>query len=83
MEYSQKLECMLEAVSLLHNPEDPITVRHLQLLKESVGYDPYAEGLVAGCWTGYLIAKGLTKELEENNLSVTEQIDVLIEYKGE
>ena len=83
MEYSQKLECMIEAVQFLNEDYAKITAKQLGYLKESVERDSYSEGLVAGLWSGYLAAKGLVKELEGNTLGTSEQIDELIEYLGE
>jgi len=83
MEYSQKLECMIESLQFLHEIDDKITVKQLGYLKEAVERDTYAEGLVAGMWVGYLAAKGLIKEISGSELSVGEQIDELIEYLNE
>lgn len=83
MEYSQKLECMIESLQFLNEVDDKITVRQLGYLKEVTERDSYSEGLVGGLWTGYLAAKGMVKELEGCGLSVSEQIDMLIEYLNE
>lgn len=79
--YNQQNECLIQALQLLQEDDTKITARHLELLKENISYDSFAAGLVAGVWNGYLAAKGIRDDMSnELGLSVSEQLDVLIEY---